>query len=169
MISRAHTLGLCVTFSMVLGSVMATDLPLYGSGTISHVDNGKQIYMSGVTSHGRVVENSHGMEGVGCVMCHGQDGHGGSMHGIPVPSITFSFLTDPRGYEHATGRKRPAYTNEETIKAAIVAGIDAGGNQLHPEMPRWTGLTAKDLEDLIGYLKTLGAGSKPPRGESFGL
>ncbi len=76
------------------------------------------------------------------------------MHGIAAPNITFAFLTDPQGYEHPTGRKRPAY-NEETIKAAIVAGIDAGGNRLHPEMPRWTGLTAKDVDDLIGFLKTL--------------
>lgn len=167
--SWARNLGLCVMLSLVLGTQLAIDLPLYGSEKVSHVDNGMKIYTSGVTSHGRVVENSHGMEGVGCVMCHGPDGRGGSMHGIPVPNITFPFLTDPKGYEHPTGRKRPAYTNEETIKAAIVAGIDAGGNQLHPEMPRWTGLTVKDLEDLIGYLKTLGAVRPPPRGESYGL
>ncbi|TLY30930.1 MAG: cytochrome c [Nitrospirae bacterium] len=121
----------------------------------SHLENGQRIYMSGVTAQGRVVQNSHGMEGVGCAMCHGPDGRGGTMHGIPVPNITVPLLTDPRGNEH-NGRTRPAY-NEETIKAAIVAGIDSGGNALHPEMPRWTGLTARDLDDLIGFLKTLGA------------
>lgn len=125
-------------------------------GTVSHLDNGRRIYMTGTTAQGRPVENSHGMVGVGCVMCHGPDGRGGEMHGIPVPDITFAFLTDPRGYRHGTGRVRPAY-NAETIKAAIVAGIDAGGNRLHPEMPRWTGLTAADLEDVIGFLKTLGS------------
>lgn len=121
---------------------------------VSHLENGQRIYMSGVTAQGRVVQNSHGMAGVGCALCHGPDGRGGAMHGVPVPNITFPFLTDPRGNEH-NGRKRPAY-NEETIKAAIVAGIDSGGNNLHPEMPRWTGLTATDLDNLIGFLKTLG-------------
>jgi hypothetical protein len=123
---------------------------------ISHLDNGRRIFMSGMTAQGRVIQNSHGMGGVGCAMCHGPDGRGGEMHGIPVPNITFRFLSDPRGYEHPTGRKRPAYS-EETVKAAIVAGLDSAGNQLHPEMPRWTGLTGNDLEDLIGFLKVLGS------------
>lgn len=134
----------------------------------SHLDNGRSIFTTGTTAYGRVIENSHGMRGVGCVMCHGPDGRGGEMHGIPAPNITFSFLTDPRGYEHDTGRKRPAY-NGETIKAAIVAGIDAGGNTLHPEMPRWTGLTAQDLEDLIGYLRTLGRTPPTLPPDSYGL
>ena len=148
--------------NLVVGSgfltslILAAGSALEASGLtfVSHLDNGRRIYMSGVTAQGQVIQNSHGMEGVGCAMCHGPSGTGGSMHGIAAPNITFAFLTDPQGYEHPTGRKRPAY-NEETIKAAIVAGIDAGGNRLHPEMPRWTGLTAKDVDDLIGFLKTL--------------
>ena len=128
--------------------------PWVPSWRTSHEENGQRIYMSGVTAAGRVIQNSHGMEGVGCAMCHGPDGRGGSMHGITVPNITFSTLTGPRGSRDFNGRSRPAY-NAETIKAAIVAGIDAAGNTLHPEMPRWTGLNAQDLEDLIAFLKTL--------------
>ncbi|MGH7166109.1 MAG: c-type cytochrome [Nitrospiraceae bacterium] len=139
-----------------------------GSWRISHLENGQRIYMSGVTAQGRAIQNSHGMEGVGCAMCHGPDGRGGTMHGIPVPNITMRALTDPKGYEHPTGRKRPPYT-EESIKAAIVAGIDSGGNRLHPEMPRWTGLTASDLEDLIGFLNTMGMGPPGSQGGSQGL
>ncbi len=151
---------------VALGWVGALVSPAGTPRVVSHLENGQRIFMSGTTVQGRVVENSHGMEGVGCAMCHGPDGRGGEMHGIPVPNITYRFLTDPRGYEHATGRKRPAY-NDETLKAAIVAGIDAGGNRLHPEMPRWTGLTGQDLEDLIGYLKTLGTvRPAPPQGGS---
>src|SRR5947199_5156173 len=141
-----------------MASVSLFGVALASAGTptpLSHTDNGRRIFLHGTTSAGRVVQNSHGMEGVGCAMCHGPDGRGGTMHGIPVPNITVPLLTDPRGNEH-NGRTRPAY-NEETIKAAIVAGIDSGGNALHPEMPRWTGLTARDLDDLIGFLKTLGA------------
>lgn len=154
--------GLLLAFSIVGGGVAYPPRP------VTHLDNGKQIFMSGMTAQGRVVENSHGMEGVGCAMCHGPDGRGGEMHGIPVPNITFRFLSDPRGYEHPTGRKRPAYT-EETVKAAIVAGMDAGGNTLHSEMPRWTGLTAGDLDDVIGFLKSLGEGPRPPSKGPEGL
>ncbi len=139
----------------------------YGPVLGSDLENGQQIYRFGVTAEGRIVENSHGMRNVGCVMCHGSDGRGGSMHGIPVPNITLSFLTDPEGYENEAGRRRPPY-NEETFKAAVVAGIDSGGNTLHPEMPRWTGLTAKDLEDLLGYLKSMGKPKPPvPEGPYF--
>lgn len=150
---------------LVMVALMGGGGVLQSSGSVlaSNLENGQQIYRFGVTAEGRMVENSHGMRGVGCAMCHGPDGRGGSMHGIPVPNITFSFLTDPEGYESDTGRRRPPY-NEETFKAAVVAGIDSGGNTLHPEMPRWPGLTAKDLEDLLDYLKSMGK-PKPPAPE----
>jgi mono/diheme cytochrome c family protein len=130
---------------------------------VSHTDNGRRIFLHGTTAAGQVVQNSHGMEGVGCAMCHGPDGRGGMMHGIPAPDITFSSLTHPDGHEHELmGRRHPAF-NRETIKAAVVAGIDPAGNPLHEEMPRWTGLTAADLEDLIDYLQVLSkSGRRPP-------
>ena len=82
------------------------------------------------------------------------------MHGIPAPNITFSNLTDPNGHEHEfSSRRHPAFTRE-TIKAAVVAGLDPAGNTLHEEMPRWIGLNGADLEDLIDYLQAL---SKPHR------
>lgn len=127
---------------------------------VSHTDNGRRIFLHGTTASGRVVQNSHGMEGVGCAMCHGEDGRGGMMHGIPAPNITFSSLTAPNGHEHEfSNRRHPAF-NRETIKAAVVAGIDPAGNTLHEEMPRWVGLNGADLEDLIDYLQAL---SKPHR------
>ena len=132
---------------------------------ISHTDNGRRIFLHGTTASGRVVQNSHGMEGVGCAMCHGEDGRGDMMHGIPAPDITFSNLTAPDGHEHEfSNRRHPAFTRE-TIKAAVVAGIDPAGNTLHEEMPRWSGLNGADLEDLIDYLQAL---SKPHRRPSPG-
>ena len=127
---------------------------------VSHTDNGRRIFLHGTTASGRVVQNSHGMEGVGCAMCHGEDGRGGMMHGIPAPDITFSNLMDPNGHEHEFSNSRHPAFNRETIKAAVVAGIDPVGNTLHEEMPRWTGLSGADLEDLIDYLQAL---SKPHR------
>jgi mono/diheme cytochrome c family protein len=108
------------------------------------------------------------MDGVGCALCHGKDGRGGTMHGMPAPNITYSVLTDPKGYRDPRGRKRPPY-NDETLKAAIMAGIDSGGNTLDPEMPRWSGFTPKDLEDLIGYLKMLDRPSDSGSGGSVRL
>ncbi len=129
---------------------------------VSHTDNGRRIFLHGTTSAGRVVENSHGMEGVGCAMCHGPDGRGGMMHGIPAPDITYSALTDPNGHEHGFMDRRHPPFNWETIKAAIVAGIDPAGNTLHEEMPRWTGLSPADLDDLIDYLQVLSQGKRRP-------
>jgi hypothetical protein len=83
------------------------------------------------------------------------------MHGIHAPDITFSRLLDPHGHDHEdTGRRHPAF-NRETIKAAVVVGIDPAGNTLNEEMPRWTGLSGKDLEDLLDYLQFLSRGSRP--------
>jgi mono/diheme cytochrome c family protein len=129
---------------------------------VSHTDNGRRIFLHGTTSAGRVVENSHGMEGVGCAMCHGPDGRGGMMHGIPGPDITYSALTDPNGHEHGFMDRRHPPFNREMIKAAIVAGIDPAGNTLHEEMPRWTGLSPADLDDLIDYLQVLSQGKRRP-------
>ena len=145
------------------GFAMAMFLALAGAMVIpvSHTDNGRRIFLYGTTAGGQVVENSHGMEGVGCAMCHGADGRGGIMHGIAAPDITFLRLIDAQGHDHqATGRRHPAF-NRETIKAAVVVGIDPAGNRLDDEMPRWTGLSGKDLEDLIDYLQFLSRGHLP--------
>jgi mono/diheme cytochrome c family protein len=134
---------------------------------VSHTDNGRRIFQHGTTASGQVLQNSHGMEGVGCAMCHGPDGRGGMMHGIPAPDITFATLTDPNGHDHVfSNRRHPAF-NRETIKAAVLAGIDPAGNTLNEEMPRWTGLSSADLEDLIDYLQALSQGHRrsPPAPE----
>ena len=150
-----------------LGITSATEQAI-GPWPISPAQNGARIFFYGITAQGRHVQNSHGMEGVGCAMCHGEDGRGSMMHGMPAPNITYSVLTDPQGYQDPRGRKRPPY-NEETLKAAIVAGIDSGGNTLDPEMPRWSGLAANDMDDLIGYLKILSRPSDGGSGGSLGI
>ncbi len=153
-------------FAWAIASVGLLGLALAGAVAptpVSHTDNGRRIFLHGMTSTGRVVENSHGMEGVGCAMCHGEHGRGGMMHGIPSPDITYSALTDPKGHEHTFMNRRHPPFNRETIKAAIVAGIDPAGNTLHEEMPRWTGLNPADLEDLIDYLQALSQDKRRPR------
>ena len=158
-IRRLAGYGFVIAVVLLLGAVAI------GAGPpvpVSHTDNGRRIFLHGTTSAGRVVENSHGMEGVGCAMCHGPDGRGGMRHGSPSPDITYSALTDSKGHEHEfMNRRHPAF-NRETIKAAIVAGIDPAGNTLHEEMPRWTGLSPADLEDLIDYLQVLSHDKRRP-------
>src|SRR3989441_860591 len=103
-----------------MASVSLFGVALASAGTptpLSHTDNGRRIFLHGTTSAGRVVENSHGMEGVGCAMCHGPDGRGGMMHSILAPDITYGALTDPNGHEHAFmarwGLKKPHRRSEE--------------------------------------------------------
>jgi len=64
---------------------------------------------------------------------------------------------------HPSARHHLRSFNRETIKAAIVAGIDPAGNTLHEEMPRWTGLSPADLDDLIDYLQVLSQGNRRPQ------
>src|SRR5438309_4571396 len=146
-----------------MASVSLFGVALASAGTptpLSHTDNGRRIFLHGTTSAGRVVENSHGMEGVGCAMCHGPDGRGGMMHGIPAPDITYGALTDPNGHEHAFMARRHSPFNRETIKAATVAGIDPAGKTRHEEVPRRTGLSRAALADLLDCLQVLSRGKR---------
>ena len=93
-----------------------------------------------------------GFASLACVTCHGPDGKGGQvrmmMSSFTAPDIRYSTLTAvSQGMDH------PPYT-DETIKQAITQGVDPGGNALNFPMPRWS-MSDQDLNDLIGYLKTL--------------
>jgi mono/diheme cytochrome c family protein len=114
--------------------------------------NGERIFYTGINSKGEAIKNSHGMQGVGCAMCHGEDGKGMRMMMMDVPALRWDVLTAPEGHTHSNGRKHPAYT-EPSFKTCVLAGFDPGGNQLSTMMPRWE-MSNEDLDDLIVYLKT---------------
>ena len=99
------------------------------------------------------------MGGLTCVTCHGSDGRGRQNvmnSGVDAPDIRWSTLTEAEHDEHGGDEPEmdhPPY-NAATFKRAVTQGLDPGGNPLDPVMPRWQ-MSDRDLNDLIGFLKTL--------------
>ncbi len=114
--------------------------------------NGERIYFTGINARGKVIKNSHGIEGLGCAMCHGADAEGMRMMMMDVPPLRWKTLTALGDHIHTNGRKHPAFT-EATFKTCVLAGVDSAGNRLSTMMPRWQ-MSNEDLNDLIDYLKT---------------
>jgi hypothetical protein len=71
------------------------------------------------------------------------------MQTFDVPDITWPELTG----EHEEHEEHEPYT-EETVKQAIVQGVDPAGHSLEYPMPRWQ-MSDNDLNDLLAFLKTL--------------
>ncbi len=112
-----------------------------GNAPSTTASNGERIFKTGTNARGEAIPNSMMAGMVGCVMCHGADGHGGQMMGRAEPCNTFKCLS-------VTG-----YT-DELIKRAITKGVGADGRQLDLMMPRWQ-MSETDLSDVIAHLKTL--------------
>jgi cytochrome c oxidase subunit 2 len=134
-----------------MGSGMMGGGMMQGQGKTDFSSNGERIFYRGVNSKGEIIKNTHGMEGIGCAMCHGADAKGSKMM-MDVPDIRWSTLINPEGHIHTSGRRHPAYT-EESFKTCVIAGIDPAGNQFSTMMPRWE-MSKEDIDDLINYLKT---------------
>lgn len=113
--------------------------------------DGERIFFRGMNLRGEFVKNSHGMQGVGCAMCHGAGAQGMRMMMMDVPPLKWDYLTDPKGHTHANGRTHPPFT-ESSFKSCVLAGVDPAGNQLSTMMPRWQ-MSDEDLDSLIDYLK----------------
>lgn len=114
--------------------------------------NGERIYYNGINSRGEVIKNSHGMQGIGCAMCHGADAMGMRMMTMDVPAVKWDTLVDPKGHIHPDGRRHPPFS-DASFKVCVLAGVDPAGNSLSTMMPKWQ-ISDEDLDDLIGYLKT---------------
>ena len=128
--------------------------------------NGERIYFTATSDSGRPITYEGGPAGGGmmhslaCVDCHGPEGHGGTvtmmMQSFEAPSVTWHALTEEEHGEggHAEGEEvHPPYT-EETVKRTITRGLNPAGERLDEVMPRWN-MAPEDLDDLVGYLKTL--------------
>ena len=152
---RRFYLGLAVMLALSALVVHAGCSRTPGAG--SYKSNGERIYFTSTSASGDRISYTGGPGGMmqgplACVTCHGPQGHGGTvqfmMQSFDVPNITWPELTGPDpDMEH------PPYT-EETLKRAITEGIDPGGDPLEYPMPRWS-MSAGDLNDLVGFIKTL--------------
>ena len=74
-----------------------------------------------------------------------------------VPSITWDNLTQEEYHEEKPGEdeheEHPPYT-KETLRRAIIKGIDPAGEPLDELMPRWR-MSEQDLDDLVEFMVTL--------------
>jgi len=130
-----------------------------GPRPASFTSAGERIYYTARDDRGKRIAFTGGpswltMHGDSCVDCHGPDGRGGKpvMAGTAVPpDIRYSALTAKED-----GMDHPPYT-DDTIKRAIIKGVDPGNGPLDLTMPRWD-MSDRDMDDLISYLKQLGGG-----------
>lgn len=140
----------------------ALSLTLTVAATAADLQNGKKIYVRGEGS--APIEAVADAEGtvvipatvLRCVNCHDYDGRGKREGAVKPSNLQWSELTK----KYTTGaRKHPPYT-VSTLKRAITMGIDPAGNDLDRLMPRYR-MSARDAEDLVAYLQTLGRVTDP--------
>lgn len=173
-VGRGRWLGICLA---LLVPVLSTAFdPAAAQEKPHHRLNeqekrGKLIYLKGTTVSGREVTALLGEEQIEvpastlpCASCHGYDGIGRPEGGVEPPNITWESLTKSYGHNHANGRNHPAFS-EQSLRKAIISGIDSGGNKLRVTMPVYR-MEPDDMSDLLAYLKLLGTDADPGVTES---
>jgi len=132
--------------------------------------DGQRIYLEAASPSGAAISARIGMGGLdlsgrtaACGNCHGEDGRGRAEGGIVPSNIVWSELTRPYGHRHADGRRHGPY-DEQSLRRALLDGVDPDGNRLEGAMPRYS-MSAKDLGALVAYLKKLERVLDPGLGE----
>lgn len=143
------------------GFITACNDTMHGNASNNYdnlsFDNvGQQIYFTGRSSSGDPVNIIGGhhhlqMHGGGCASCHGVDREGGARmwprFWVSAPSITNeSLIGDHEGDGHGH-----AEYDADSLKTAIVTGINPAGKKLNDLMPRWQ-MSERDMDALIHYL-----------------
>ncbi len=125
---------------------------------------GEQIYFTGRGEDGRQIPFSGGhhhmrMHGGGCVTCHGADREGGQVmwprFWVRAPALTPEALGLAGAGDHEDAHdggnhEHEAYT-AETLKRAIIEGVEPDGRRLDDAMPRWQ-LKPAEADALVAYL-----------------
>ncbi len=119
---------------------------------------GETIYVEGTDVQGTQITRTTEagiLSQTGCFACHGTDGKGRSIDTkvgqFDTPDIRWSVISQP--FPNDEGGTDPAY-DPTSFANAVREGIDSGGGQLDPVMPRWQ-LTDPEVNALIAYLQTL--------------
>ncbi|MDE0961372.1 MAG: ABC transporter substrate-binding protein, partial [Planctomycetota bacterium] len=126
----------------------------------TRVMRGREIYLTGKSAGPeiRLLLANAGLElpatSFPCSACHGEDGRGTREGGLIPPPIRWQDLTRPATVE-LSGRRRSAF-DPESLRRAILEGIDPDGIELHPGMPRYK-MSSAQSQDLEAYLRVLGS------------
>jgi cytochrome c oxidase subunit II len=155
--TRRILLGGCVAAILIGALAMAAGC---GSQSEASADAtlGETIYVEGTDAQG--TQLTHTTEAgvlsqAGCYACHGADGKGRSIDTklgqFDTPDIRWSVISQP--IPNDEGGVDPAY-DPALFSRAVREGLDSGGGQLEPVMPRWQ-LTDVEMNALIAYLQTL--------------
>lgn len=129
----------------------------------SFSSNGERIFFTATSRNGSIsIKEGPPMfksAVKGCAHCHGKDGKGGhalDATGIKGPDIRYKTLAVKYGgyLSFLEGKGIKIEGGVDTlIKKAITDG-EGPGYKLNASMPRWS-ITREDLNDAVGYLKTL--------------
>lgn len=121
--------------------------------------NGERIYFTASSASGDAISprggNTHMgmMSNSGCASCHGADRLGRRLmpnFWTSAPSLTPAALF---GEHDDDGHGDHDAYSDESLRRAIIEGIDAGGAPLDRAMPRWS-MSEADLADVIAFLKS---------------
>jgi mono/diheme cytochrome c family protein len=155
------------------------------AGGMSQAWTPERLYRDGIGSDGQAVQGDRpggtSLSGAAaaCVNCHRRSGLGTAEGKSVVPPISGDYLfqarttnmpqgdlpptqgvgSGPGGVTHA----RTSY-DDQTLARAVRDGLGSGGQTLSVLMPRYA-LGDRDMQALIGYLRTLGTGAVPGVGD----
>jgi cytochrome c oxidase subunit II len=146
-------------FAAILVSTLVMVAGCGSQGEVSaDVTLGETLYVEGTNTQGAQITHTTEagvLSQAGCFACHGADGKGRSIDTklghFDAPDIRWSVISQP--IPNDEGGTDPAY-DPALFARAVREGLDSGGGQLEPVMPRWQ-VTDPEVNALIAYLQTL--------------
>jgi len=165
--------------AVALGVLLALAPALAGAGQAGDAAAGKRLYWAGIGADGApirgVTQGDVEITGAqfSCVSCHRPSGFGTSEGGNYMPPIIGEVLFNARTPDRNRNfkelyqevqppgfwarvrqpRVRPAY-DEAALARALRNGVDPGGHEFDPIMPRYD-LSDADVANLAAFLRTL--------------
>ena len=154
--------------------VLSGVFPLATFAADTDLKIGERIYLQGILPSGAPVRSYTQADielsgtQVSCVNCHKQSGLGSSEGRVQVPPIIESILFERKEIGRSERAMRRFNTNEnnflmdnrlpkytvESLRRAIIEGIDPNGRKLDLLMPRYQ-LSIAEADALIAYMRSL--------------